>query len=213
MKSIIMAGATGLVGKAVLDLLAEQPQDRTITVLTRRPIVFLDGRRNFHQQTIDFESLRDVGEHIRGDIFICTLGSTIKKAGSKERFAAIDHGYPLGLARMAVENGTRQMILVSSVGANVGASNHYLRTKGRLETELAEVGFAGLHILRPSLLLGKREEFRLGEEIVKKIARATAFMTPSKYKPVSAVQLARKIMSIAERGRTGTHIYEGKNLY
>jgi len=103
------------------------------------------------------------------DVF-CALGTTIRKAGSQEAFRHVDLELPLRAAEQALKAGAEQFIVVSSVGADPASKNFYLRTKGEIERELARLHFKALHILRPSLLIGKRPEFRLGEAIGMKIA-------------------------------------------
>ena len=212
MPSILLIGATGLIGQAVLALFAVKENNFEIRALTRRDHVSFDSKKNIVRHIVDFDRLEDFKENIIGDILVCALGTTIRKAGTKEKFYQVDHDYPLTLAKLAIENGARKMILVSSVGADPKARNYYLQTKGRLEKDLEALPFEELHILRPSLLMGKREEFRPAEEIAKKIARVTTFFTPAKYKPIYAQQLAAAAYAVARQGEKGTHVYEGKRL-
>ena len=137
---------------------------------------------------------------ITGDELYCCLGTTIKKAGSKENFRKVDYDMPLQMAKAAFKNGIKSYLLVSSVGANAESSNFYLRTKGEVEHAVKEVGFEKLIILQPSFLLGKRNEFRLGEKIGKIIFRffeLFLFGKLKKYQAVQAENVAKTMIYLA----------------
>jgi uncharacterized protein YbjT (DUF2867 family) len=150
---------------------------------------------------------------LKSDVLVCTLGTTIKTAGSQERFIEIDHDIPLALAKIAHEEGCNTFILVSSMGADANSSIFYSRVKGQLEEALKAVGFPRLHILRPSILLGDRQESRPGEFVGKLIMQPLSFLIPWKYKPIQASTLAAKIREIIAAEKSGVRIWSGKNLF
>ena len=183
-RSLLIAGATGLVGSAVLSSARLDEFFSRIIVLTRREIPEMDESSRIAQRVVDFSRLDEYYESLAAHTVVCALGTTAKKAGTKERFFTVDYEYPLQLARIALSQGARHFILVSSVGANPRAGNFYLSMKGNLENEIAEMGYENLDILRPSLLLGKRTEFRFAECIGQRVAPALSFLLPERYRPI-----------------------------
>ena len=156
MPSIAILGATGLVGRHTLDLLAADPHFTRVVVLARRkPGEAMAPRVEAH--LVDFERLHERPDLLGVDMVICTLGTTIKAVGgSRDRFRAVDLGIPLAAARIAREQGARHFLLVSALGASVDSRFFYNRVKGELEDELRTLGYRSVTILRPSLLLGDR---------------------------------------------------------
>ena len=152
-------------------------------------------------------------QDLKTDILFSAIGTTIKKAGSKDEFMKIDHDLPLNISKIAKEEGCRTMILISSMGANSKSKIFYSRVKGLLEGALEEVGFEKFHILRPSLLLGKRNEARPAEYISKLIMDHLSFLIPWKYKPVHASIIAKTIKCIIMEEKSGKYIWEGRKLF
>src|SRR5262249_32017979 len=144
------------------------------------------------------------------DVFVA-LGTTIRKAGSEDAFRKVDLELPLRAAQESLKAGAEQFVVVSSVGADPNSKNFYLRTKGELEAELAKLPFHALHILRPSLLLGKRQEFRFGESIAMAIAPALDLLTLGplrRYHAIRAETVGRAMVGAAKQERAGTFVYE-----
>jgi uncharacterized protein YbjT (DUF2867 family) len=144
------------------------------------------------------------------DVF-SALGTTIRKAGSQEAFRKVDFELPLRAAREALRAGAEQFVVVSSVGADPQSKNFYLRTKGELEAEVAKLPFRAVHILRPSLLIGKRQEFRLGESIATMIAPALDLLALAqlrKYHSMQAEIAGKAMVAAAKQGTSGTSVYE-----
>jgi hypothetical protein len=150
---------------------------------------------------------------LKTDILVSALGTTLKKAGSKNEFMKIDHDLTFKISKIAKEEGCRTMILISSIGANYESKIFYSKIKGLLEISLKEIGFEELHILRPSLLLGKRTEDRPVENISKCIIGHLSFLIPKKYKPIHARIIAKKIKFIIMEKKSGIHIWEGSKLF
>lgn len=185
-KTALIAGATGLVGSYLLQLLLESPQYQRVKALVRKPIAFQHPR--LEQIVFDFEQPHK--ELIQAHHVYCCLGTTKKKAGSKEQFRNVDYHYPLLVAHTAHQNGTEKFAIVTAMGANARSRFFYNRVKGELENELRQIPFQALHILRPSLLLGPRKEFRTGEELGKIVMKAFGWLMSHRLRAVHASQVA-----------------------
>ena len=209
---VLVAGATGLIGCAVIRLLCDDPSAGNVIALTRRKIVSIPDVTRVRQEVIDFDRLEAFGRQISARTVVCALGTTIKKAGSQKAFREVDYGIPMRLAEIAVKNGCEKFILVSAVGADPNSPVFYNKVKGEVERDLEKIGFRSLHIIRPSLLLGDRAEFRLGEEIGKMMVKPFRFLIPGKYKPVHARVIAQKIRSLLDDDTPGVHVYEGGQI-
>mgnify|MGYP000038282797 CR=1 FL=1 len=210
--TITVIGSTGLIGLEFLSNIAEGVYQK-ITAITRRQIPSLSDKPFIYQAIHNFEDLESMRADLKSDVMVCTLGTTIKTAGSQERFIEIDHDIPLVLAKIAREEGCKTFILVSSMGADANSSIFYSRVKGQLEEALKAVGFPNLHILRPSMLLGDRHESRPGEFLGKLIMLPLSLLIPWKYKPIQSSTLAAKIHEIIADGETGTRTWSGKELF
>lgn len=207
-RSAVLLGASGLVGGFCLQSLLADSSFARITLLNRRELKVSPNPR-LTQKIVNFEQF--TADHFAGvDSVFCALGTTIAKAGSQEAFIRVDAGYPLAAARAARQAGARQFLLVSSVGANPRAGTFYLRVKGELEQELGKLGFNALHIFRPSLLLGRREDFRFGERIMTALAPAlTLFLMGGlrKYRAMSAEAVGKAMASASRSDRQGVSVY------
>jgi uncharacterized protein YbjT (DUF2867 family) len=142
------------------------------------------------------------------DQIICALGTTIKQAGSQERFREVDHDYPLTAARLGLAHGAHHYLLVSALGANAKSRIFYNRVKGELEHDLRALGYPSLTILRPSLLLGNRAEHRLGERIASRLA----WLMPPRMKPVQATDVARTLLESARADAPGVRLVESREM-
>src|SRR5688572_11971644 len=151
-----IAGATGLVGRALLDALLAEPRVEQVAALARRPLPRTHPK--LESVTVDFERLEQELAGRRATCAFCCLGTTIKKAGSQDAFRRVDHDYVLAFARAALAAGAEKLLVVTALGADAKSGIFYNRVKGEVEAHLRELGFRELHLLRPSLLLGPREE-------------------------------------------------------
>lgn len=157
-KTILLAGATGLVGSACLPLLLADERVAKVIALVRRPL-------SVHaklEQWVDADLLKALRPQ-PVDAVICCLGTTIKKAGSQPAFVAVDKDLPLGLARWAKAQGVPAYAIISAIGADAGSRIFYSSVKGEVEQELEAMGFAHLAMFQPSVLVGPRQEKRAGE--------------------------------------------------
>jgi uncharacterized protein YbjT (DUF2867 family) len=211
-KSILLLGASGLVGGECLKLLIHDGQYEKITVLTRSPLTtdIQDSRVDHH--IIDFDRLGEYRHFMKADHVICALGTTIKKAGTKENFYRVDFTYSHEIAKMASEQGAEHYLLVSAMGADSGSSIFYNRVKGELEQAVQKLSYRSVSIFRPSLILGQRHERRITEQVSKTIAELFSFAIPERYKPVQAVDIARTILKIAGQDLAGIRIIESDEI-
>ncbi|MGU5952077.1 NAD(P)H-binding protein [Klebsiella pneumoniae] len=189
---VLLAGATGLVGGHILQLLLNDPGVIRIHALSRKPLKVSHPKLQVH--LVNFTSLPQLPH---ADEAYLTLGTTIKVAGSKEAFRAVDFDANLAVAQAAIRAGVRRIGLVSAGGANVKLSMFYTRVKGELEEALRALPLTTLVIARPSLLLDYRsglgQPVRLGEIISIPIARLLSPALPGPYKPVRALAVARAL--------------------
>ncbi|MEX2178423.1 MAG: oxidoreductase [Gemmatimonadaceae bacterium] len=208
MSSIALLGATGLVGGHCLDLLVRDPAFTRIVVLVRRKFAEAMAPR-VEGHIVDFDRLGDHPDLLGVDQAICALGTTIRNVdGSKTRFREIDFGIPLAAATLARAQGARHFLLVSAINANAGSRIFYNRVKGELEDALRPMGFRSITIVRPSLLLGARAEFRLGEALVSRLAWAI----PGRYRPVHARAVAATLVAAARADVPGLRIIESGEI-
>lgn len=209
-KTAIIVGSSGLTGSHLLRLLLGSEIYGKVISLVRKPSHITDPKLEEH--IIDFDDIDSYKDFIHGDDMFCCLGTTIRKAGSKDAFRKVDLTYPIQLAWIASERGIKQLLIISSIGANPKSGNFYLRTKGEYEEELKNIPFKSTAILRPSLLLGNRPEFRLGERISAYVMETLSFILPSKYKPIKSEDVAKAMCSIAQKELRGNNIYETETI-
>lgn len=215
-KSALLFGATGLVGSNLLHILLKSPRYSCVTIITRKNVQVSHPKLN---QIIvaDFSALGDekISCVYKVDDVFCCLGTTIKKAGSRERFWQVDYKYPLIAARQAQQCGAAQFLVVSAIGADPKSMFFYNRVKGELETALAQINFPSLHIFQPSLLLGKRQEYRLGETVG---AYASKLVSPflvgglKKYQPIAASAVAYAMHQAACSETPGVNIHNSAQI-
>lgn len=205
---LLIAGATGLVGGHALTLAVNDARFDTVVAPTRRA---LEPQPKLINPTIDFARLPD--ELFAGvDAVACALGTTLKKAGSKERFREIDKDLVVSLATAAHGAGVRRFAYVSSVGANIKSGTFYLRMKGETEAALDAIGFESLTLLRPSFLGGERGESRPLERVGLGLAKALSFAIPRRYRVVSAESVARSLLESLVAGRPGSAVIESEAI-
>lgn len=210
MKTAVVAGATGLIGRQLLDDLLSGSYYDIVKAVTRRPLESTHPK--LVNIVIDFEDLKSNAAALQADDVFCCLGTTIRQAGSQKQFRRVDFDYPVTLAKVTKAAGARQYMLVSALGAKASSSVFYNRVKGETEQAIREVGFDSLHIFRPSLLLGERPEHRAGEEAAKKFYSLFGWLVPAKYKGIDAGKVARAMARFARESKKGTFIHESGEL-
>jgi len=193
LKSAIVFGSSGLVGLALLEQLLNDDRYKTVKILVRKSIGIKHPKLD--ELIIDFNKFEDFRDQVTGDDLFCCLGTTLHNAGSAEAFRKVDFEWVRCCAVYGCENGIKNFIVVSSVGANANSKNLYLRTKGEMEKAIAIFKFQKLVILRPSILLGDRKTFRLGEVIGKFLVLLFSFLIPKRYKGVAASVVAATMVN------------------
>jgi uncharacterized protein YbjT (DUF2867 family) len=210
-KSVLLLGATGLVGGECLKLLATDAAFERVVVLTRKPFPSVTSSL-VHCHQINFDDPTSFRTYLNIDTVICALGTTIKKAGSQEAFRKVDYEYPLMFAKLALETGARHFLLVSSAGANAKSRVFYSRVKNEIEEAILNLGYPALSIFRPSLLLGHRTEFRTGELIGQKILGPLGFLMPRRVRPIHASQVATAIVKMAHSDSSGVRLVTNEDM-
>ncbi|MCB0519525.1 MAG: NAD(P)H-binding protein [Saprospiraceae bacterium] len=207
-KTALLFGASGLVGSHALEFLLLHPAYSKVVVFVRKPIE--QEHPKLLQHVIDFDQPESWGQLVKGDDLFCCLGTTMAKAGSRAAFLKVDYSYPIQAAHFAIENKVHQFLLVSSVGADTKSPFFYSKVKGQLEESLQRLDFWSIHIFRPSILLGERNENRWGEEIAGRIGKVIDRFTGgilTKYKPIEADVVAKAMVAAAQGLEAGTHVY------
>ena len=206
-RTAIIFGSTGLIGNLLLEELIKSEEYQKIKIFIRQPIEISHAK--IEEFVIDFSKPETFLHEIQGDdLFIC-LGTTIKKAGSVKKMEEIDRDLPLMLASAASSNGVLRIAVVSSIGANQGSSNYYLRIKGEMEQEILKLKFENIAIVRPSMLLGERKEKRAGElvgKVVMKTLHPLLIGKMKKYRGIHGRDVARAMIYILKRE-------QNKNIY
>jgi len=206
---LILAGATGLVGRHVLDLALGDPRVETVIAPTRRALPVHAG---LLAPIVDFDRLPEDADWWRADAVVCALGTTIKVAGSQDAFRRVDFEYPLAIARLAHRHGTPAYVLNSAKGADPASRIFYSRTKGELEQALRGIGFNSLTFVRPGLIGGQREEHRSGERIAGVVLGALHPLLPRGWRITPAGTIARSLLEAALAARPGAHAIESAEL-
>ena len=213
MKTALIAGATGLTGKKLLFSLLNNKEYIRIFVLVRKELAIKDAKLS--QIIFNYDNESDYHDlPIVNEVFCC-LGTTIKKAGSEEAFKKVDMDYPLILADYYSKKGCEKYLIITALGANESSGIFYNKIKGITEEKLKKINFNSIYICRPSLLLGDRDEFRLGELLGKFFAKLVSwFLVGSlkKYRAIEASVLADAMMKLAAKNEKGIFVVESDQL-
>ncbi len=207
--NIILLGSSGLIGEQILNQLDRDPQVDALFCPARRPQA---ASPKVHFLPMDPNSLPNPGDGNSWAV-LCALGTTIKAAGSREAFESVDYGLVLAFARMAKEKGILRFGVVSALGADPGSSVFYNQVKGKMERDLRALGFPYLTIVQPSLLLGKRREFRLGEKLAQTLTAPVLRLIPKKYRPIQASRVAHALAEDLKRTEPGIQIIANEVLW
>jgi uncharacterized protein YbjT (DUF2867 family) len=206
MKTAVIAGHSGLIGRQLLDLLLGDEHYTKVIALGRKSLDIENHK--LVQKIVDFNEINFDAEHV-DDVFCC-LGTTIKKAGTKEKFRLVDFQFPVNLANVCYKKGATTFSLVSSMGASENSNVFYSKVKGEVEKAINNIGFHRVEIYRPSLLLGDRNESRFGEDFGKGFMKGLGFLFvgPLKnYKAIDSLKVATAMISIAKDKGSGNHIH------
>lgn len=206
---ILIVGATGLVGSSVLKLALDEPKITTVVAPVRKAI---PPHPKLLSPIVNFDSLPEDENWWNVDAVICTLGTTIKAAGSKEAFARVDLEYPLLSAAIAKKHNVSTFVFNSAIGANKSSRFFYNRIKGEAEDKLLNIGFKSLTVVRPGLIGGDRSEKRAGESIFKFVTKLFQPVLPERYHINPAEQIAKVILKAAIDAPNGLHIITSDHL-
>lgn len=213
LKTAVIAGATGLVGKELLNNLLDNDQYKKVISLVRRETPV--NHSKLEEWVVDFDKLDEDAPRMMADEFFCCLGTTMEKAGSKEAFANVDYLYPVNLASIAQKNNAKKYLLISAMGADKNSSFFYNKVKGEVEEGISEKDIRSVYIFRPSLLLGEREEERTGEKIASKVAEPLSGLLVGplkKYRPIHAKEVADGMMKMAQKDLKGVHFIKSEEI-
>ena len=211
-KTATIIGVIGLIGSHLLEILQNDPDFSLIKVLVRRPVPHNHPKVKI--SVIDFADAEAFKAVIDGsDVVFCAVGTTSKKVkGEKNEYRKVDHDIPVNAAKFCSEAGCPQFVYVSSIGADSRSNNFYLKLKGEVEDALHNMNIGSILIFRPSLLLGKRKEFRLGEYIATLFMKPISFLLPSKLKPVNASDVAESMVEASKRDIKGLRLFHYREM-
>ncbi len=210
MKTVLIFGATGQVGQALLQLALQHPEISRVVAPTRRP---LPPHANLDNPLVDFEALPEDAAWWKADLALCALGTTLRQTKSKSGFYRVDHDYVLAAAGLAQRAGTPIFGLVSSLGADASSRLFYLKTKGETEKALSALGFASLVLVRPSLLIGgPRSSARHMEAFGLFLGKHLASLLPRRYRAVTTLQVAQALLEASLLAPAGLQVIESEQL-
>lgn len=211
--NVVLLGYSGLVGSCLMQEILQDPSFEHLTCLGRKE---LENHKKLKYVSTDFSNLESLEDEFQVNVVFCSLGTTIAKAKSKEKFFEVDFEYVLRSAKLAKKKNVEKFLVVTSIGADPNSLFFYNRVKGELERELQKLDFPFLGIFRPSLLLGHRNEFRLGEkmgEFFGNLLSPLLIGGLEKYKPIEAVNVAKGMVKVSKLKKIGTEIYESDIIY
>lgn len=205
----MIAGATGLVGSHALRQALAHPEIQRVVAPTRRA---LPTHAKLINPVVDFERLPEQAEWWAVNAVVCTLGTTLKTAGSREAFYRVDHDLPLRVASLALRQGTQAFAFNSALGADLRSRVFYSRTKGEVERDLLALGYPSLTLVRPGLIGGERLENRPRERWLVGLAQALAPVLPRRWRVVQAEAIARTLLESALTAMPGVRVVMSEDI-
>ncbi len=206
MRTAIVIGATGLVGRQLVELLLIDSRFGLVKIFTRRSTGL--SHKKLEEHVVDFDDVLNWKKLVTGDVLYSAMGTTLRKAGNKENQYKVDYHYQYQVARAAAGNEVKEYVLVSSAGADPGSKIFYSRMKGELERDVKKLSFAAVHIIRPGILSGARYEVRVGEKIGIGIMRVLSVIPGlGNLKPIEGIQVAKAMINATFRHVVGIHAY------
>lgn len=208
-RSALVIGATGLIGAHLKEEILQNSDYDNLTILVRK--LEEENHEKLKVVITDFDKLSTYKEYFHVDDLYISLGTTIKKAGSQENFRKVDYDYVIEAVRLAKECGVKRIAVVSAIGADANSRFFYNQVKGEMEKSVAEIGIPSTYFFRPSLLLGERKEFRLGEkvgEVLGNVMKPVLRGKLEKYRSVQGKEVAKAMVKFLKNGRDGVHVVE-----
>lgn len=212
-KTAVVAGSTGLVGSHLVKILAASKEYEAVIAIVREKSSFI--HEGVITIEVNYNRLHDFVEAIKADDVYCCLGTTMKKAGSKANFYQVDYTYPLELAKIAELNHSTQFHIITAAGSNSKSTFYYNRVKGDIENAILKLNIPNVNIYRPSLLLGDRNEKRVGEQIgavLAKLANPLLIGRLRRYRAIQAKTVAQAMFKVSQSNMEGAHIYESDKI-
>ncbi len=209
-----VTGSTGLTGSLLVRQLIADPDIAKVISVSRKPLAISDAKLT-EVLIPDLEHLPSIASQIRGDIYFCCLGTTIKKAGSKRNFEKVDHDAVVDFARIAKEQGARSFTVISAMGANAGSMIFYNRVKGRTENDVKALGLRSLIVFRPAFLVGPRQDFRLAERLAIQLLVPVSKLLPvglRKSLITDAQTLAMRMVDEGKAAPEGMHVIKANAI-
>ncbi len=215
LKTAVIIGSTGLIGNSLLGKMLANDNYKNVIALVRKPLLIHHPKLKVIEIDFENENENELQNCLQGDdLFICT-GSTMKKAGSKEAFRAIDFDLPLRIATIASQNKMKKLLLISALGASVKSLFFYSKVKGELEQAVQLLPFASIFIFQPSILLGDRNEKRFLESVSQKIFRFLSFLFVGrlkKYAGTESYKVAESMIKQANSTLSGIHFINNETM-
>ena len=210
-KKVVIFGSSGLIGGFLLNYLLSESKFEKILVASRRPINVVHNKLN--NQIINFSNKVEIDNCIKNSsIVFSTIGTTKAKVQNNKKYREIDFDINYNIAKSCKDKNVNKFILISSSGADVKSVNFYLKLKGEIEHEINKLNLNSFIVLRPSLLLGKRNEFRLGERIGQIILPLFSKILPPNVKPIHAELVAKAMILYAKSNMSGNNIINNKSI-
>ncbi|MFN4082959.1 MAG: NAD-dependent epimerase/dehydratase family protein [Bacteroidia bacterium] len=214
MRTALVIGATGLVGKALVYELLKNNEYLKVIILTRKDLVI--KHHKLEQHIVDFDNLDDYKEVIKADDIFCCIGTTSAQTPDKNKYRKIEIDYPKKVAELGLQNHANQLFYISAMGSNINSPIFYSKLKAEAENALSELNFKSIHIIKPALLLGARKQLRVGEKMAQYIFKVInpVFIGPLKqYKAITAETVAKAMIKIALQNLNGKHIWPNDKLF
>lgn len=213
-KRALVLGSSGLVGQDLTKILIDSSEYNEVTLLVRKKLNIESEK--IHQEIVDFDNLEKYHSLFNVDSVFCCLGTTIKIAKSKENFKKVDLEYPVTSAQITKAAGKGRFFVISAFGSNEKSKIFYNSVKGRLERQLKDMNLDTLHIFRPSILMGDRSDFRLGESVTLALCKILPFVfigNLKKYKPTKTTALAEAMYNTSLNTHKGTYVHGPEDIY
>lgn len=196
-KKAIILGATGLTGSHLLDLLLNDSDYEAVKVFTRKKLSVTHPKLDEH--VMDLLKLSDYATEFTADVVFCCVGTTKAKTPDKALYRAIDYGIPVEAAKLAKQNAINHFIVISALGANAESKVLYSQLKGEMERDVLAQQIEHTHLLQPSLIVGNRNEKRIGEDLSKHFMKLFGFLIPARYKMIQAKTIAQAMVQIVRK--------------
>ena len=205
-------GSTGLIGSYLLNNLKDDTYFSKVNVITRKPIQIKSSK--FNNIVIDFNDTNSIKNSLNHcDVVFVSIGTTQSKVNwDQEKYKKIDYQIPINISKAAKNLNIKKFLIVSSAGANINAKGFYLSLKGKIERDIIKIGIENIYIFRPSLLMGKRNENRIGEKIAQVIMPMFSFLLPKKYRPINAEYVAKSMINLSKTNINSVRTYHYEDI-